>query len=303
MPSLVDYIDHQAAAVLHGECSLDEAIYAVDDWLEEHFDQLTPSDRRAFSATLDQAGTGRDESLIDSILRLHTTRLLYRYDKAAAGDGVESAANNEGGEPDAYQQAREAFSSALQDSEDTINEARIDIAVANAHNLLGNRDANRRWLDAALERLHPIAGYDLVAMAQRIPSMPVPRLNWWKRLGLQLVGLNFERLAEKNRASLSTIARMQTDQIIIIAHLLGTSYESIRERQRAHRAYRVAAYLVMRYGGMQLEEGEQLLAVAESMQAAEPEAAAVLAEQARQTFAQQGDEAGEQRALALLSQG
>ncbi len=293
MPSLIDHIDTQAAAVLRGDQSLDDALQAVDDWLADHYDQLTALDRQAFSATLDQAGTGQAESLIDSILRLHTTRLLYRHDKAAAVTAPEDGLN-------AYERARAAFATALQESEDTINEARIDVAVANAHNLLGDTAANRRWLDAALDRLPDIAAFDLVTLAQQIPAMPLPKLNWWRRIGLQFVGFNFERLAEKNRASLKTIARMQTDQIIIMAHLLGTSYEAIRERQRANRALRVAAHLVMRYEGMYLDEVDQLLDIAEALQQAEPEAMAVLAEQARHHATIMEDTEGEERAISLL---
>jgi hypothetical protein len=108
----------------------------------------------------------------------------------------------------------------------------------------------------------------------------MPKINWWRRISLTLVGYNFERFAAKNRASLTTIARMQTDQIIIMAHLIGTSYETIRERQRANRAFRIAAHLITRYDGMHMQEGEQLRDIAADIERAEPDAAALLIAQA-----------------------
>jgi tetratricopeptide (TPR) repeat protein len=274
MPSLTDHIDTLADSILEGQISLDDALYDLADWLDANADNLSPGERHAFSATLDQASQGSNESLVDSILRLHTTRLLYRHDKISAPPDPDTV------EPTPYAEARSAFADALQESEDAINETRIDIAIANAQHLLGDIDANRRWLDTALDRLPPVAATDLVALAQAIPAMPMPRLNWWRRFGLKLIGYNFERLAARNRASLTTIARMQTDQIVIMAHLVGTSYEAIRERQRAHRALRIAAHLITRHDGMHLKEADQLRAIAADLQQAEREAAVILLRQA-----------------------
>lgn len=276
---LTDHIDSLAASILNGAISLDDALIDLEDWIVDHGNELTPADRRAFSATLDQSSQGNNQSLIDSIMRLHTTRLLYRYDKATAPLDNNQDADQET-DPTPYTEARATFATALQTSEDAINEARIDIAIANAQHLLGNIDANRRWLDDSFERIHPLAATDLVALAEAIPAMPMPELNWWRRIGIKLVGYNFERLAAKNRASLKTIARMQTDQVIIMAHLLGTSYEAIRERQRANRTFRIAAYLIMRYDGMYLRNREQLREIAADLELAEPDAAARLMAQA-----------------------
>ena len=64
------------------------------------------------------------------------------------------------------------------------------------------------------------------------------------------------------------------------AHLIGTSYEAIRERKRANRAFRIAAHLIARHEGMYLREGEQLREIADAIQRAEPETAALLVAQA-----------------------
>jgi hypothetical protein len=274
MPSLTNQIDTVAGSILQGQISLDDGLRDLGHWLDAHANALSQAERRAFSATLDQTSQGSNQSLVDSILRLHTTRLLYRYDKTTARSDPTP------GDPTPYTEARDKFTNALQESEDAINEARIDIAIANAHHLLGDIDANRRWLDDSLDRLPPLAATDLVALAQAIPAMPMPKLNWWRRFGLKLIGYNFDRFAAKNRASLTTIARMQTDQIIIMAHLIGTSYEAIRDRQRANRAFRIAAHLITRYEGMHLQDGEQLRDIAAGIENAEPDAAAILIAQA-----------------------
>ncbi len=274
MPSLTDQIDTLSGSILQGQISLDDALRDLDHWLDDHAHALSQTERRAFSATLNQASQGSNQSLVDSILRLHTTRLLYRYDKTTAQPAPDSNT------PTSYTEARDKFTTALQESEDAINEARIDVAIANAHHLLGDIDANRRWLDNSLDRLPPLASTDLVALAQAIPAMPMPRLNWWRRFGLKLIGYNFERFAAKNRASLTTIARMQTDQIIIMAHLIGTSYEAIRERQCANRAFRIAAHLIARHDGMQMQDSEQLRDIAADIVHTEPDAARILTIQA-----------------------
>jgi len=95
---------------------------------------------------------------------------------------------------------------------------------------------------------------------------------------------------------------MQIDQIVTLAHLLGSSFEAIRERQRAQRAFRVAAHLIVRHEGMLITDHEQLLSLAESIQRVEPEAARVLAAQARDLSFQANDRDSMARANALLGQ-
>ena len=274
MPSLNDEIDSLTEAVLSGRHDLDSALIALEHWLDDHASELTEADRRAFSATLDQDSTNDDRSLIDSVLKLHTTRLLYRHDH-----GLAASREKDSGQT-AYAQASTAFTEALSESENGINEARMDIAIANAQHLLGNTEANRHWLDQALARLPGLAAADLVALAQAIPPLPL-KIPWLKRAGLKLIGFNFDRLARYNRESLATIGRMQANQIVILAHLIGKSYEAIHERQRADRAYRVAAHLIVKYQGLYEQEAGPLLDMAESMCRSEPEAAHILALQAR----------------------
>jgi hypothetical protein len=294
MPSLLEPIHALTETVLNQPDDLDGALVALEQWFDEYADDLTETERRDFSASLDVESTNDDRSLIDSVLKLHMTRLLYRYDRAHSHAPV--PAQND------YTRARAAFTGALEQSEDVINESRIDIAIANAHHLLGNPAANRRWLDRALDRLLPLASTPLIKLAEDIPAMPIPRLTPLKRLGLKFMGFNFERLDQENRDSMVAIARMQIDQIITLAHLLGSSFEVIRERQRAQRAFRVAAHLIVRYHGMRTHDPDQLLSVAQSLQRAEPEAARVLAEQARDLSAQAHDADGVARADALLNE-
>jgi hypothetical protein len=295
MPNLKNEIDSLTGAVLSGQCDLDSALTALGRWLDEHASDLTEGDRRAFSATLDQESTNDNRSLIDSVLKLHTTRLLYRHDH------VHAALQDAGTGQTAYAQASAAFTEALRESENGINEARIDIAIANAQHLLGNAAANRRWLDQALERLPRLAATDLVALAQAIPPIPL-KIHWLKRAGLKLVGFDFDRLARYNRESLAVIGRMQANQIVILAHLIGTSYAAIQESKLADRAFRVAAHLIVRHQGLYEQEAGPLLEIAESIRRAEPEAARILARQARALIEGSADPASLARADAILGE-
>ncbi len=294
MPSLLEPIHALTDTVLDNTDELDGALVALEEWFDEYADTLTPEQRHSFSAELDVESTNDDRSLIDSVLKLHMTRLLYRYDRARSHPPT--PVQND------YTRARTAFTQGLEESEDIINESRIDTAIANAHHLLGNPAGNRRWLDRALDRLMPLAATNLVKLAEDMPAMPIPRMTPLKRIGLRFMGFNFERLDQDNRDSMVMIARMQIDQIVTLAHLLGSSFETIRERQRAQRAFRVAAHLIVRHQGMRIDDPGQLLSLAESLQRTEPEAARVLAAQARDLSTQAQDIVGVARANALLSQ-
>ncbi|MBI5959107.1 MAG: hypothetical protein HY866_10255 [Chloroflexi bacterium] len=295
MPILNEKINTLTENVVSGQQNLEQALAALDDWIRTHGGGLSENERRTFSASLDQESTDDDRSLVDSILKLHTTRLLYRYDRAH----IQPPKFSDQQSP--YGKARVAFVDALSASEEGINEARIDVAVANAHQLLKSPEANRRWLDYALDRLPALASADMVALAEAIPAMPLPRLNVFKRLGLKVVGFNFERLAQENRDSMVTIARMQENQIVLLAHLVGTSFEAIREWPRANRAYRSAAHLIVRRAGMFRQEAEQLLDIAETIRRVEPEAAQILARQARPLCQAHQDTDGLARADAILT--
>jgi hypothetical protein len=292
MTSLLEPIHSLTENVLINPEDLDGALIALERWFDENADFLTAAERKNFSATLDVESTNDDRSLIDSVLKLHMTRMLYRYDRARSHAPV--PVQND------YTRARAAFTHALEESEAIINEARIDIAIANAHHLLGNPESNRRWLDRALDRLMPLASTNLVTLAQEIPAMPIPQLTPLKRLGLKFMGFNFARLDQENRDSMVAIARMQIDQVVTLAHLLGMSFEAIREYQRVQRAFRVAAHLIVRHQGMRSGEPDQLLSMAESLQRSEPEAAHVLAGQARDQFIRANDTDGVTRTDALM---
>lgn len=275
MNPLLDKIATLTAHVVKGTHGLDEALTSLESWLEARAAHLTAAEREQFSAVLDQESTNDDRSLVDSILKLHATRLLHRYDALARHDDDESD-----GQASDYEVARRAFERALLDSEAGINEARIDVAIANAHNLLGDADANRRWLDKALARLPGLAAADLEGLAKRIPAMPMPRLNPLKKLGLRFIGFSVDRLAEENRRTLATIADMQSTQIVLLAHLIGASLLAIDETSRARRAFRVAAHLIVRLDGLPGQEVGPLLDMAHDLRPYEPEAAELLATQA-----------------------
>jgi hypothetical protein len=297
MTTLNEQIDSLTETVLSGARGLDDALGILDAWLGEHALALSPAERGAFSAALDADSTDDNRSLIDSVLRLHAARLLYRYDARQVAPPPPPRTP-----PGVYAESREAFSEALGRSEEAINESRIDIAIANAHHLLGDIHANRRWLNTALERLPALAAIDLVALAQDIPPMPPPRLTLWQRAGLKLMGVSLDRLAQRSRDDLATLARMQADQVILLAHLLGASFETIHERQRARRAFRIAAHLIVRHDGMLVDDAVQLLDIAASLGLFEVEAAQIVARQARTLCATQGDADGLARSEAFLEQ-
>jgi hypothetical protein len=276
MTTLVEHIEALTSSVLTGHSGLDQALAALENWLDTHITTLTASERQAFSLSLEQETTNNNHSLVDSILKLHAARLLHRHELQYAPDPVPDEAAN------GYTRARGQFEQTLRRSEELINEARIDIAIANAHHLLGNITANRRWLDSALTHLNDLAATDLVTMARETPLMPPPQVGPLKRIGLRLAGINLDRLAEYNRDNLALIGQMQNNQIVILAHLLGTSFEAIHERSRARRAFRIAAHLIVRHNGLPGEDADQLLAIAESLQRFESDAAELLIRQAQQ---------------------
>lgn len=291
--TLDEHIIDLTNTVISGRHGLDETLVAVEEWVYAHGHSMPEDEIAHFRATLDRDSTNDDRSLVDSVLRLHATRLLYRFDHEQAAIPEDDDTN--------YGRARNAFNAALRDSEIGIREARIDIAISNAHHLLGNISGNRQWLDTALERVQEIASLDLLGLVQVIPAMPLPKMGPFRRLGLRVLGLDLTQLSDRNRESFAEIARMQINQIILMADLIGAQFNVIRERQRANRAFRVVAYLVMRYDGMPGLEPEQLLNVAGDIRRTEAEAAAVLAQQAYVLFRATGNEDGMLRAEELLN--
>ncbi len=298
MASLIRQLNNLTQVVLSGEHSLDDGLTALERWLSKNAGELHEDERRLFSASLDAETTNDNRSLIDSILKMHAARLLHRYDSQRA----EAVLAAEEGEPsNAYQVARKTFGDALNRSEQQINEARIDIAIANAHQLLGDTQGNRRWLETALNRLPDLAEIDFTGLAQQIPLMEPPRLNPFQRFGLKVIGFNFTKLAEQNQTDLLTLSQMQANQIIIVAHLIGISLQTIQERQRARRAFRIAAHVIVRQNGMPNQEVGPLLDIAEALFPAELEASAILARQAAALSKTTGDAESYIRADSLIS--
>ncbi len=295
MTTLNDQIDHLTTQVIDGNTGLDEALDALGDWLAARIDHLNEDELQAFRASLEADSTRDNRSLVDSVLKLHATRLLYRHRQDHAQPVTPPDEEND------YTRARDRLYAALRQHERGLDDARIDIAIANAHHLLGNLDANRRWLQRALDRLPDLAALDVVTLAGEVPAMPLPKMGFFKRLGARFLRLDFSELAERNRANLVRLARMQTDQLAILAHLLGTSFETIRERRRSHRALRIAAHLVTRYNGLYLDDAEQLVEMAETLARPEPEAACILAEQALALLDPESDGALTERAEAVLA--
>lgn len=293
--TLDDRISALTASVVGGTLGLDQALSEVERWIAEHAPGMNDADRAAFNETLDRESTHDNRSLVDSVLRLHATRLLVRHDTAAGAGGAE-----QDDFLSEYNEARDAFYETLRRSENGIRETRMDIAIANAHHLLGDVRANREWLDSALARLQPLASLDLVGQAEAIPAMPLPRMGLLKRAGLRLLGMDLSRLSDRNRDSFVMLAQLQTNQIVLLAHLIGTSFEAVRERQRANRTFRIIAHLVARYDGLPGSDAEQMLTIAEDIRRVEPEAARQLAQQAHVLCRAQADKDGQARAQRLL---
>ena len=107
MTTLVEYIETLTSTVLTGHHGLDEALAALENWLDTHLSALSDAERQAFSQSLEQETTNSNHSLVDSILKLHAARLLHRYDLRHAPDPAPDEAANE------YVRARGAFEQAL----------------------------------------------------------------------------------------------------------------------------------------------------------------------------------------------
>ncbi|MBN1680388.1 MAG: hypothetical protein JW966_08840 [Anaerolineae bacterium] len=298
MTALNQLIDNLTGSVLIGSRGLEQALGLLERWINDHAAELTGEDRQAFSASLAQNGAytpvanGDNVSLIDSVLKLHTARLLHRMDAVSFEVLRHTAADD---------YTREEFAQVINVTEQELNDARIDIAIANAHHLLGDVAANRRWLQSALDHLPDLATIDLVAIAEHTPPPPPPRLAPLKRLGLNLIGFSFNRLAQYDRANLVSMAQHQVGQIVILAHLVGESFNAIHDTRRAQRAFRITAHLVLRHNGLTVNDPQTMLDIATSLQPIETQAAYTLAEQACDLFKRAGDSDGYNQARALVN--
>ncbi len=200
--------------------------------MDRNSEFMTEAERAAFSETLHSEkeapveggqSQGTDASLVASVMRLHAMRLLYRFD--------ERHHPQEPPEGDsAYHRAIHKFRAALRDAELSMNEARVDAAIANAHQILGNLNSNRRWLQDALAQLQQAAQKDLRKMAEAVPPPDAPNMNVIQRVTFRVLGIRQDELARRNLNSVRQLAEFQTTQLMEMIKLLANSFEVIDDR-------------------------------------------------------------------------
>lgn len=238
MATLDETITTLATTTLGKRQSLDDALHALQVWIDQNAGRMTEEDRETFSDKLnaekdpamrDGRPHGDDESLILSVLRLHAMRLLYRFDERREGRPASD-------DTTPYGRARYRLAVALREAEIAINEARVDTAIANAHQILADRSANLRWLQDALTRLQTIGQNNLVKLAESIPTPELPPLSFLQRVGFRVLGIRQEEIAARNLRSLRHIAELQTSQLVEMAKLLADSFNAIGDQVSAQQA-------------------------------------------------------------------
>src|SRR4051812_8740261 len=140
MGLLDDKINSLATEVSANRQTFEDSLFALQTWLESTVDKMSDTERAAFSDTVnaekdpvkrDGQAQGDDNTLITSVLRLHAMRLLYRFDEARRSPPT--PADNT-----PYLRAKLRLQQALRQTELAMNEARVDTAIANAHNILND---------------------------------------------------------------------------------------------------------------------------------------------------------------------
>ncbi len=246
MPTLNETIDDLAGTVVARKQSLDDALFALQSWLDHNAQFITEADRDEFGETLeaekepqvrDGQPYGDDRSLVASVLRLHAMRLLYRLEEQRRGP---IPVDEEDDSP--YARARHRLQVALRETELAINEARVDTAIANAHHILADRGANRRWLQDALTRLQTVAPKNLMEIAREIPE-PELSLSFLQKITLRVLGIRREELIRRNMQSLHKLAQLQHDQLIEMATLLADSFQAIDDGPGTQQARALLASL------------------------------------------------------------
>jgi hypothetical protein len=242
LASLLATIDQLTAEVNSQKQSLEAALFALQTWLEANAPTLSAADRTEFSQVLIQEkkkpnqAESDDSSLIASVLRLHAMRLLFRYD-------AQQTAPLKPDDETAYEQAKYRLKLALREVETAVNEARIDTAIANAHHILGDKGANRRWLQDALIRVQTVAAKDLTRLAANIPLPETPQLTLWQRIMFRIYGIRQEEIAKRTVASLRQIADLQLTQMAEMATLLAESFNAIDDKLSAQQALAILGQL------------------------------------------------------------
>lgn len=231
MPNIEVLIDTLTNDVVEKRQSLDDALFAMQSWFDHNVELMGDDDRVAFSSRLNAEKDavqregrphGDDASLVASVLRLHVMRLLYRYDETHQ----QKQPSLEDGP---YERARRRLQTALRETEIAINEARVDTAIANAHNIMDDRGANRRWLQDALTRLQTVAQKDLIKLAASVPMPTMPPLNPLQKAGFWILGIKQEEIGRRNLQSLRQLAELQNHQLIEMARLLVESFSAIED--------------------------------------------------------------------------
>ncbi len=229
MNSILDTISGLVEGVISKQETLDNALFVMQTWVGRNAPLLSEVERSEFSQTIAQEKSapardgvpfGSDESLVASILRLHTMRLLYRFDYD------HQTTTDTPADDSTYSLGTRRLRDALRQNELSINEARVDAAVANAHQIMGDAGSNRRWLQDALARLQAAAKVDLIRLADSIPPPPLPELNLIQKATFFVFGIKPAEIARRNLKSLRQLAELQTAQIVEMAQLLVTSFEA-----------------------------------------------------------------------------
>ncbi len=243
MATINQTIEQLTGSVTSGKQSLDDALFALQAWLDKSADLISESDRDTFSETLeaekdtqvrDGQPYGDDQTLVASVLRLHAMRLLYRLD---------APRRPEAGDDSAYGRAKYRLQLALRETEMAINEARVDATIANAHQILMDRNANHRWLQDALARLQGVAGKDLVKLADAVPiPEPIP-LKIIQRLVFLVLGIKQEEIARRTVASLKQMAELEHSQLIEMVTLLIDAFTAINDGPGVQQAQALLAKL------------------------------------------------------------
>lgn len=243
MPSLLKPVADYTDQVAKRSLSLEDALFNLQTWIDANAPTITEADRKEFVSVLHaekaentEESRSNDSSLIASVLRLHAMRLLFRYDASH-----EAAMQPE--DDSAYAQSKYRLKLALREVEAAINEARIDAAIANAHALLGDAGANRRWLHDALIRVQTVAGKDLARLADSMPEPELPPLNLLQRFFFRLYGIKRDEITRRTLDGLRQLANLQTSQIAEMATLLADSFNAVDDKLGAQQALSILTRL------------------------------------------------------------
>jgi hypothetical protein len=227
--SINDTINGLTDAIATGQQSLDDALFALQAWLDQNTGLMSEDELQAFSETVnaekdtqvrDGQAYGDDRSLVASVLRLHAMRLLYRR-----GEQKHAAPKAHDNSP--YERAKQRLHLAMREIDIALNEARVDTTIANAHNILDDQRANRRWLQDALARLQAISAKNTLKLADAMPAPDLPHLSFFRRLMFRVLGIRQEELARRSALSLRQVAMLQHEQLVEMVRLLADSFEAV----------------------------------------------------------------------------